>query len=86
MSLADVNEDRTVYLVSDATVDSPDSFRRWLRRNYKALFEMELEGWYTDPDLWPANRSFAVFFAWFEVEYHSVIVDLVGKEIYDDEL
>lgn len=49
------------------------------------LFEAELEGWYTDPTLWPQDRTFRLFQTWFDVECHSVVVDMVGGDIYDDE-
>ncbi|NDD74290.1 MAG: hypothetical protein EBZ40_04820 [Gammaproteobacteria bacterium] len=58
VTLQEANRELTVYLVSDATVESPAAFRRWLKRNYKALFETEL---------------------------HSVVVDLVGTAIHDDD-
>lgn len=85
VTLADLNEELTVYLVSDATVETPESFRRWLKRNYQALFEAELEGWCTDRNLWPPERSFLLFCAWFDAERHSVVVDLAGGELHDDE-
>ena len=79
-----VNE-RTVYLISENDSDGQRAVEKWIARNYKALFEAELEGWYTDPKLWPRKRTLAVFREWFTVEYHSVIVDTVGGELYDDE-
>ncbi len=85
VTLQEANRELTVYLVSDATVESPAAFRRWLKRNYKALFETELEGWCTDPDLWPKNLTYALFESWFEAELHSVVVDLVGTAIHDDD-
>jgi len=84
-TLVDVNQELTVYLVSDATVESPAAFRRWLKRNYRALFETELEGWCRDSNLWPQNLTFALFESWFQAELHSVVVDLVGTEIHDDD-
>lgn len=84
-TLVEANQELTVYLVSDATVESPAAFRRWLKRNYKALFETELEGWCTDPDLWPKNLTYDLFESWFEAELHSVVVDLVGTPIHDDD-
>lgn len=60
--------------------------KSWSRKNHAALFENELEGWYTDETLWPRNRDYKTFKEWFEVECHSVIMDTVGGEIYDDEI
>lgn len=81
-----VNEERTVYLISDRAGDDSASFHRWLRRNYLHFFELELEGWYVDETLWPADRSFKRFEEWFDVEVHTVVVDTAGGELVDDGL
>jgi hypothetical protein len=82
----DVNSDRTVYLISDEVADTPDSLERWIKANFKVLFESELEGWYTDPALWPKNRTFALFNKWFEIECHTVLFDTFDGPIFDDDL
>lgn len=79
------NEERTVYLLSDEDVDTGSTLERWIRRNNRQLFESELEGWYTDPVLWPEDRSLNRFTEWFDVECHTVLVDTVGGVIYDNE-
>jgi len=83
VSLASANEERTVYLVSDGEAENID---RWIRANYSVLFENELEGWYTDESLWPKKRDLKTFKEWFEVECHSVVLDTVGGQIFDDEI
>ncbi len=85
MTLDEVNEERTVYLIGDTIAESSDKLHRWIRRNFSQLYEMELNAWYTDPALWPASRTYKLFQTWFTVECNTVIVDLVGTEIYDDE-
>ena len=85
VTLEDVNEERTVYLISDDDADTKDTLERWLKKNYAELFESELEGWYTDPDLWPKKRTLKMFKEWFTVECHTVLLDTVGDELYDDE-
>lgn len=84
LTVDDVNAERTVYLISDAAGDDTASLERWLKRNYAELFAMELEGWYTDPALWPQTRTYRLFRQWFSPECHTILVDLVGGEIYDD--
>lgn len=80
-----LQQDRTIYLVSSGDVDGEAAVEKWVEANYEALLEYELEGWYTDPALWPEERTLEMFRDWFEVEYHSVIVDTVGGMIYDEE-
>jgi len=85
VTLEGVNEERLVYLISDEDADSPSHVETWVRSNFQALFENELNGWYTDPSLWPKPLTYQLFQSWFEIECHSVIVDTVGGEIADDE-
>jgi hypothetical protein len=80
-----VNEERTVYLISNTDSESYEALERWIKRNYKALFEEELHGWYTDPALWPQKRTLKLFRAWFEVECHTVLIDTVDGAICDDD-
>jgi hypothetical protein len=84
-TLDDVNEERTVYLIDDTAGDDPQSLERWLKRNYANLFEMELEGWYTDPALWPQERTYRLFREWFDPECHTVIIDTSPDDLFDDD-
>jgi hypothetical protein len=86
ITLEAANEERTVYLISDEDADTGTTLERWIRRNYRQLFESELEGWYTDPTLWPEDRSLNRFKEWFDVECHTVLVDTVGGVICDDDV
>lgn len=79
-----VNGDLTVYLVSDEVGGSPEGVRKWVKANWRNLFESELEGWYTDTALWP-KLTLKRFDEWFEVECHSVIIDTLGGPIEDDD-
>ena len=83
ITLENANEDRTVYLITDADAEN---IEKWIRANFKTLFESELEGWYTDETLWPKKRDFKTFQEWCQFECHSLILDTVGGEIYDDEI
>ena len=82
----DLRQDRTVYLVSPQDADGDAAVRRWIESNYQALFESELSGWYTDPKLWPEPRTLETFDEWFDVEYHSMIVDTIDGEIREEEM
>ena len=86
ITLANANEERTVYLISDDAAETKATFERWLKHNFAALFEAELEGWYTDEGLWPKNRTLKLFREWFDIECHTVIEDTVEEELYDDEI
>lgn len=85
LTLAAANDELTVFLVDDAVLESPETFHRWLRRNYRPLFELELEGWYPDRAVWPKELTFALFLTWFRPERHSVVVDLGSGPVRDDD-
>jgi hypothetical protein len=83
VALDDVNDERTVYLVE---VDDENELAGWLARYHAQLFEEELEGWYTDPALWPKDRSLNRLQEWCSFELHTVVVDTGGSPLEDDEL
>lgn len=76
--------EQTVYLVPD---DEADRGVDWiLGRVWKEVFERELEGWCTEEAMWPRKRTLAMFRKWFRIEYHTVVEDLCGWPLEDDEL
>lgn len=83
VTIQSANKERTVYLISD---EDAENIEEWIRVNYSSLFENELEGWYTDETLWPKKRDLQTFHNWCEVECHSLIFDMVGSILYDDEI
>jgi hypothetical protein len=85
LTLADVNSDRTVYLISDHDIDGSEDVEFWVNENYQALFEVELQSWYTDESLWPINRNLKLFKKWFTADFHTMIIDTVDGPIFDDE-
>ncbi|MFW6180113.1 MAG: hypothetical protein ACOC8N_00085 [Spirochaetota bacterium] len=78
-----IDDERTVYLIPDL-VDYEDAWES-IREVYEEIFENELFGWYTDPAAWPQDRTFEMFLEWFDVEIHSVIEDLCGYELVNED-
>ncbi len=79
----DIDEDRTVYLLPDITSDGCQE--ELIQEFYQRLFEEQLNDWYTDEQGWPPNRDVKMFKHWFEIEFHSIVLDLVGDSLEDDE-
>jgi hypothetical protein len=75
-----VNEEHTVYLVE---IEDEQELAEWLEANHDALFERELEGWYTDPNLWPKHRSLKLLRAWCSLELHTVVEDTGASPLED---
>jgi hypothetical protein len=52
-----------------------------LRDLFEEIFVEQLAGWFTDPATWPQHRSFDVFCHWFEVQHHSMLIDLCEEPL-----
>ena len=59
------------------TTGSPATTRSFSWKSYKA--------WYTDPALWPRDRSQRTLQEWCSFELHTVVVDTGGSPLEDDE-
>jgi hypothetical protein len=77
MTLDEVQKDPTVFLVPEGRGE-PES---QVRRHFKAMFEEELNSWYTDPTLWPKDLSFNAFKKFFVIHVPSMVIDLGKWEI-----
>ena len=84
LSLEDIRDDCMSLLIPEYG----DNYKstKYIERNCKFIFEMQLSGWYNDPATWPEKRSPSVFRKWFDVEIHSVIYDMVEKGIVRDDI
>ena len=79
-----VGEERTVYLLPSYAFES--ELDELVEHYYDIIFENELEEWMQDESTWPTERTYAAFREWFDVEVHSVVIDLVaGEPLLDDE-
>jgi hypothetical protein len=83
LTLAEVNSEHTAYLVE---VEDEMELAAWLARNHRSLFENELHGWYTDPALWPRDRSLRRLREWCSFQLHTVVIDTGPLPIVDDQL
>ena len=72
-----------MYLVE---VEDEDELAEWLVRHLEALFGEELNGWYTDPALWPRDRSLKTLRELCSFELHTVVVGTDESPLEDDEL
>jgi len=72
VTLADVNSERTVDLIE---VEDEPELTSWLKHHCREIFEEELFGWYTDPNLWPQDRSLKRLKEWCAFELNTVVID-----------
>lgn len=81
ITLEDANEDSPAYLIHEF---ASDEFESWLESCHVPLFENILSEWYTDPALWPQDRTMELLLTWCELEVHSMVVDTVNEPLLDD--
>lgn len=77
LTLKELIADSTVYLIPEQEAEPTD----WLRRNFKTIFEIELDGWCTESSLWPEDRSFKAFNKFFRIHFCSTVIDLAKGAI-----
>lgn len=80
LKLADANDDNSAYLIE---VEDEEELQGWLKLNAVSLLEAELSGWYTEPQLWPKDRSLALFNKWCAVELHTLVFDTGTTPLQD---
>lgn len=76
-------DEQTVYLIP--SYEETEEADHILKKIYAEVFERELFDWHTDERAWPQKRTLTMFKKWFSIEMHSVVEDLCGYEIYDDD-
>jgi hypothetical protein len=69
-----------VYLLDEPTV-SPN-LEKILRRHYEYLFEVELYQWMRTEEVWPKERTWEQFQAWFDVRLVETVFDY-ARELLD---
>lgn len=74
--------DKTLYLVPD--YEDPADAKKVLKKVSEEIFCRELEGWHTDEDAWPKDRSLRVFKQWFDIEYYDAVEDVGRGPIEND--
>jgi len=77
LTMDELLADSTAYLIPEQEGNA----QSWLRRNFKTIFEIELDGWCTAPSLWPADRSYKAFKKYFRVHFCSSVIDLAKGAI-----
>ena len=65
----------TVYLVK--MMDDNEAVEKWLKKNYKKIFENELNGQSTGEEDWPTKRDWKLFNEWFDYSVHPFVVDIL---------
>jgi hypothetical protein len=73
----------TLYLLPD--YEDPADAEKTLKKVCEEIYCRELEGWFTDRDVWPRDRSLKVFKQWFDVQHYEIVEDVGRGPIENDE-
>ena len=84
LTLKEVNEDSQLYLIPD-DVDYKDLAVIWVYKNAEALLVEFMNSWYQDESLWPTILDIDLLEKWFDIGYHSLIIDTVDGPINKEE-
>jgi len=82
VSLEEINEDRTAYLIPEFEDD--DQRDRVLRKFFISIFEDQLVDWWTKEEDWPQKRDLRTFRKWFDLQFRAVVEDLVDDMLVDE--
>ena len=72
----DFTPEGRVYLIGDVADVFPFDRDMIVQPYFKAIFEEELNSWHRRESDWLSSRTYSTFLAWFEVEVHSMVLDL----------
>ena len=81
ITLDEVGLEPTIYRIPEC--DSGDDVGEVLQELCEEIFVERLDGWFKDERTWPTDRTYKVFCAWLDVEYHSMLIDLCDEPLID---
>lgn len=84
VSEKDFQDDCLAVLISE--YDSDEEAREHINDLSDSIFIDELFGWCTNEKWWPKHRTQEMFWQWFDVEFHSVVIDPYEDEIEKEEM
>jgi hypothetical protein len=79
LTLRELVQEPTVYLIPEC--DTDEGVGEALLELCEEIFIEQLAAWFTDTTTWPQDRSFDVFCRWFDIQHHSMLVDLCDEPI-----
>ena len=83
-TLESINDDPSCYLIPTCG-DTIEDIVEHLKAVSSEIFEMEMNGWWTEEGDWEKDLSWENFQKWFDFEISSFPIDLGEDEIYREE-
>lgn len=70
--------EKNVYLIEDIA-DFELNVAALVEPYYQTIFEDELNSWHGRESDWPAKRNLDTFLEWFDVEVHSIVLEMRNR-------
>ncbi|GJG93652.1 hypothetical protein [Cupriavidus pauculus] len=84
LTLDDVRDDASVFLLPDEVADTTENALRWVEKRWQYFFEFMLGEWFDD-SVWPETLTLAMFREWFSIRFHSMVWDMAPDTPIDYE-
>ena len=84
VSLSYFRRDCHTFLIPEVLGD--DEAYEYIQAFKLEMFAFELNSWSRDPMFWPKRRTPAMFDEWFDLEFHSMIIDMEKTPLYKENL
>lgn len=81
--LEEARKECTTLLIPDYDFES--DAEKFIEEHYSWIFRNELAEWWEVEADWPEDRDYRMFQDWFEVEFHSIVFDLVDGPVVTEE-
>ena len=73
LTLDGIRQKQDAFLVAEGKAQTLEGAQRWIERRWGEHFTEFLNSWSTDVEVWPKRRTRAMFRAWFDVQFHSMV-------------
>ena len=80
--LEDLNDDCLAILIPN--YETNDEAKKYIDGMVEDIFEEQLFGRCTHKPWWPKKRTKKLFWAWFEAELHSIVIDSCNEPIIEE--
>ena len=78
LTLDDVRDDASVFLLPVEVADTSENALRWVEKRWQYFFEFMLGEWFDD-SVWPETLTLDMFREWFTIRFHSMVWDMAPE-------
>jgi hypothetical protein len=83
VTVEECSQDATSFLIPDFEDDEERD--EIIAEFYPTLFDEALLEWWSDQKDWPKHRDLKMFYDWFQVDFHSLVLDLGIEPLSSEE-